>query len=53
MFARKTMSANQRSSLYDESLQNTENTMRPCPVHPKNKKLFKILRHIESYGTCM
>ena len=24
-----------------------------CLVHPKNQKLFKILRHIESCGTCM
>ena len=26
---------------------------RPCLVHPKNQKLFKISRHIESFGTCM
>ena len=25
----------------------------PCLVHPKNQKIFKILRHIESYSTCM
>ena len=26
---------------------------RPCLVHPKNPKLFKISRHIKSYGTCI
>ena len=26
---------------------------RPCLVHPKNQKLFKIFRHIESCGTYM
>jgi len=25
----------------------------PCLVHPKNQKVFKILCHIESCGTCM
>jgi len=24
-------------------------TFRPCLVHPKNQKLFKILRHIETF----
>jgi len=24
-----------------------------CLVRPENQKNFKILRHIESYGTCM
>jgi len=27
--------------------------LRPCLVHTKNQKLFKISRHIESCGTCM
>jgi len=27
--------------------------LRPCLVHPENQKVFKILRHIESCGTCM
>jgi len=26
-------------------------TFRPCLVHPKNQKRFKIPRHIKSYGT--
>ena len=26
---------------------------RPCLVHPENQKVFKISRHIESYGICM
>jgi len=25
----------------------------PCLVHPENQKVFKISRHIESYGTYM
>ena len=25
----------------------------PCLVHPENQKVFKILCHIESCGTCM
>jgi hypothetical protein len=27
--------------------------LKPCLVYPKNLKVFKILRHIESCGTCM
>jgi len=27
--------------------------VRPCLVHPKKQKVFKIHRHIESCGTCM
>jgi hypothetical protein len=27
--------------------------IRSCLVHPKNQKLFKISRHIESYGIYM
>jgi len=27
--------------------------VRPCLVHPENQKVFKILRHIVSFGTCM
>jgi len=26
---------------------------RPCLVHSENQKVFKILRHIKSCGTCM
>ena len=25
----------------------------PCLVHPENQKVFKILCHIEFFGTCM
>jgi len=28
-------------------------TSGPCLVHSENQKIFKILRHIESCGTCM
>jgi len=28
-------------------------TLRPCLVHPKNQKVYKISRHIESCGICM
>ena len=27
--------------------------VRLCLVHPENQKVSKILRHIESYDTCM
>ena len=27
--------------------------VRPCLVHPKKQKVFKIFRHIKSYGTYM
>ena len=27
--------------------------LRPCSVHPEIQKVFKILYHIESCGTCM
>jgi hypothetical protein len=29
------------------------NIHRPCLIHPKNQKVFKILCHIESFNICM
>ena len=36
-----------------ELSQVVNNETRPCLVHPENQKVFKILRHIESYNACM
>ena len=32
---------------------NNEILLRPCLVHPKNQKNFKIPHHIEFCGTCI
>jgi len=32
---------------------NSDQQLGPYLLHTKIQKLFKILRHIESYGTCM
>ena len=37
----------------DMQLRGEGGGLRPYLVHPKIQKLFKISRHIESYGTCM
>jgi len=40
--------------LFKSSPRNNRNlVLRPCLDTPKNPKLYKILHHIESYGTCM
>jgi len=39
--------------VYNLTESDDDTVVRLCLVDPKNLKLFKILRHIESCGTCM
>jgi len=45
------MCCNRLLSAFD--FQISIHTLRPCLVHPKNQKVFKILRHIESFNKCI
>ena len=40
-------------STHGSKFENQKEKLRPCLDTPKNPKLYKILRHIEFYDTCI